>query len=62
MSVQSELDDRVPEVYNKIITAEYKALLQKALLRECTRILQEIPPEREYPYWDVYVGKIFIKQ
>ncbi|CAG8638468.1 11704_t:CDS:2 [Paraglomus brasilianum] len=56
MSVQSELDDRVPEVYNKIITAEYKALLQKALLRECTRILQEIPPEREYPYWDVYVG------
>jgi len=42
--------------FHQIITTEHQIILRDALLKQCNRILKEIPPNSKYQYWDVYSG------
>ena len=46
--------------FHQIVTTEHQTILRDALLKQCHKILEEIPPHRKYQYWDVYSGMIFI--
>ncbi|RIA87675.1 hypothetical protein C1645_776746 [Glomus cerebriforme] len=46
----------VDTTFHQIFTVEHKTILRDALLKQCDRILKEIPPNSNYQYWDVYTG------
>jgi hypothetical protein len=46
----------IDTTFHQIITTEHKRLLCDTLLKQCNKILIEIPPNNNYQYWDVYTG------
>ncbi|CAB4484982.1 Lanthionine synthetase C-like protein [Rhizophagus irregularis] len=46
----------IDTTFHQIITTEHKRILCDALLKQCNKILKEIPPNNNYQYWDVYTG------
>lgn len=54
-STDRDNDDGVP--VNELLTKDIKAKLCNSLVKNCERILKEIPIEdHRYKYWDVYTG------
>src|ERR1051325_906859 len=49
----------IDTVFHQFVTTEHQTVLRDALLKQCNRILKEVPPNSKYQDWSVYAGTIF---